>query len=267
MLLYPGKIVHKARDEHGEIVVVDDQDVRSLYFDNYYKQSSLSRTHPARLVLRYTQAMMAALLFIDTPGRALVVGLGGGSLVRFLVHYFPGLRVDVVELREAVVKVAHEHFFLPKNVTQLEVHIADGRDFLFHAPRIYANYDLIFFDAYDEHGPADSMRGRDLYAAAHERMSDRAVLALNLWNRRRDNFPSAWAQLNADFDHRAVQLPLEKVNGNIVALASTRPLPPLQHAELKRKARFYADQYDLDFPGLLQQFRRNNGSLLQRLFC
>ena len=51
--------------------------------------SLMDRRSPERLVLPYTAAMMAALLFIDAPRSVSMLGLGAGSQARFLRHYRP----------------------------------------------------------------------------------------------------------------------------------------------------------------------------------
>jgi spermidine synthase len=99
-------LVFSCHDEEGVIEVVDDLDTRALYFGTSARQSAMSPEEPHRLVLSYTRAMLSGLLFTRQPRSALVLGLGGGSLPRFLMHVFPTCRIDVVERRAKVVQVA-----------------------------------------------------------------------------------------------------------------------------------------------------------------
>ena len=78
--------------------VIDDDITRTLYFGSRAKQSSMLLAHPTVLVLTYTQAMLAALLFQPAPRSALVIGLGGGSLPKFLFHHFPDCQVRAVTI-------------------------------------------------------------------------------------------------------------------------------------------------------------------------
>src|SRR4030095_6741636 len=103
-------LVFSCHDEEGVIEVVDDFDTRALYFGTSARQSAMSREEPHRLVLSYPRSMLSALLFTREPRSALVLGLGGGSLPRFLMHVFPTCRIDVVERRGQVGDVAHDHF-------------------------------------------------------------------------------------------------------------------------------------------------------------
>ena len=108
-------LVFSCHDEEGVIEVVDDLDTRALYFGTSARQSAMSREAPHRLVLSYTRSMLSGLLFTRKPRSALVLGLGGGSLPRFLMHVFPTCRIDVVERRAKVVQVAHDYFHLARS--------------------------------------------------------------------------------------------------------------------------------------------------------
>ena len=66
-------------------------------------QSEMSLKAPNDLALRYTQKMMAFLLFQPRPMRIVLIGLGGGSLVKFCHHRLPGARMTAVELDPDVI--------------------------------------------------------------------------------------------------------------------------------------------------------------------
>ncbi|MBE9533146.1 MAG: spermidine synthase, partial [Proteobacteria bacterium] len=106
-LYYDGLVVHQSQSDDGMIEVVDLGDTRSMHFGTFPRQSSMSLRTPYTLELTYTEAMMACLLLNPNPRKILVVGLGGGSLVKFLLHHFPDCEIDVIEYRQDVVDVAH----------------------------------------------------------------------------------------------------------------------------------------------------------------
>ena len=122
MRLYgDGRLVHQAQSDEGVIEVVDSGDSRSLHFGTHPRQSSMRISDPAYLDLSYTQAMMGALLLNPVPRRVLIVGLGGGSLVKFLLHHFPRCQIDVVEYRQDVIDVAHQFFGLPVTMSPASI--------------------------------------------------------------------------------------------------------------------------------------------------
>src|SRR5262245_32783471 len=144
-------LVFSCHDEEGVIEVVDDLETRALYFGTSARQSAMSREEPHRLVLSYTRSMMSALLFTREPRSALVLGLGGGSLPRFLMLAFPMCRIDLVERRAAVVQVAHDYFHLARS-PRLRTHVCDAEVFLREHPG--RTYDLILVDLHDPRGTA-----------------------------------------------------------------------------------------------------------------
>ena len=73
--------------------------------------------------------------------KVLLIGLGGGSIVNIL-HKGLGHQVDVVELDERIADVAHEYFYLDKDISVI---VDDGRHYLETTEK---KYDLIFFDAF-----------------------------------------------------------------------------------------------------------------------
>ena len=100
MRKYHGTVIHRSQDSRGVIEVVDDGCTRSLHFGNAVRQSAMDLNRPEYLVLTYTRAMMSCLLFKPTPCKVLLIGLGGGSLAKFLLHHIPNCTIDAVELRE-----------------------------------------------------------------------------------------------------------------------------------------------------------------------
>jgi spermidine synthase len=89
------------------------------------------------------RTMMAGLLYRPDPSTCLLVGLGGGALVRFLNHYFPEVALDVVEIDPEVV-VAREYFGTVRGA-RTRIFTEEGRDYL---RRTLDRHDLIFMDAH-----------------------------------------------------------------------------------------------------------------------
>ncbi|MFM8331403.1 MAG: hypothetical protein ACKN9T_06915, partial [Candidatus Methylumidiphilus sp.] len=152
MQRHGGELIYHARDDDGALEVVDSHGVRALHFGTPPRQSALSLNDPQRLELAYVRAMLSPLLFADNPQNALVIGLGGGSMARFLLEQFPACQVDAVERRAKVTLIAHAFFGLPRD-PRLRVFTADAClqvDAL--ARQTTPAYDLILIDAYDHIG-------------------------------------------------------------------------------------------------------------------
>ena len=167
--------------------MIDYGSRRALYFVGD-KELDLVETlidlrEPYRLQHPYAHAMMAGLIYRPEPRSILLVGLGGGALVRFLNHHFPDVRLDVVEIDPAVLEVARDYFgTLPGPGTRIV--IADGRDFL---ARSSERYDLILLDAHlypsaltDATGHPLSLRSEAFYRSVRERLRPDGVVLFNM---------------------------------------------------------------------------------------
>lgn len=76
--------------------------------------------------------ILLGILMIDNTKnlKNLVIGLGGGGLFNFIYHHLKELTMVIIEIDEAIVKVAKDFFGLIHDKKRLEIVIADGLDFL-----------------------------------------------------------------------------------------------------------------------------------------
>src|SRR3954451_15078178 len=72
--------------------------VRSLHIGSDTVQSSMRLARPNDLELSYTRSMMGFLLFAPPPKSVLMIGLGGGSLAKFIFHRLPDTTIEAVEV-------------------------------------------------------------------------------------------------------------------------------------------------------------------------
>lgn len=253
---YGARLVHTTRDESGIIEVVEDDFHRSLHFGTEPKQSSMRLDDPIYLVLGYTRAMMCTLLFNEAPGSALLVGLGGGSLARFLRHHFPFCRVDVVECRPRVIEVARSHFHLPHD-PRLRVFTDEGSSFVRGKGRGRPRYDLILVDAFDDAGMAEEVAGVAFFDACRSRLTEEGVLATNLWHDDEGRLFQNLEQLAAAFARHVLRVPIPG-KGNMVALATRRRITWRELRRLSRRAGALSERYQIEYAMFLRQMRRAN---------
>lgn len=108
-------------------------------------QGGVSLRRPDSLLIPYTQLMFMGLAFLDRePRDTLFVGMGAGSMPRYLSRYYPAAAIDAVEIDPVMIEVARKWFFF-REMPNLKVHPLDGRIFI---KRTKKNYDVIFLDAY-----------------------------------------------------------------------------------------------------------------------
>ncbi len=263
MRKYNGELIHRSRGAAGVIEVVEDPETRSLHFGDATRQSTMYRHQPEVLALSYTRAMLSGLLFRDEPRKVLLIGLGGGSLAKFLLHHFPACHIDAVEPRQDVISVAREFFDLPHSPS-LQIHVADGVDFAREAGTERADYDLILVDAYDATGMAGDVSRESFFSDLRSRLAVRGVISANLARPQRDLYREALAALRTAFPHALLRLPVVD-KGNEIALALERPSVKSSLRHLETLARNLQERLGLEFPQFLRCLRRDNSWVLSRL--
>lgn len=238
-------LVHHARDELGSIQVIDTHGVRSLHFGTKPRQSALALAEPDRIELVYLRAMLTTLVFNPAPRRALILGLGGGSLARFLLSHFPGIRIDAVELRSLVAEIATTYFGLPRS-PRLAVHIGDCAAHLKLAVHEPQRYDHIYLDAFDHAGLAASAAEPFVIEAAARLLSDTGVFAMNLWGNQNEAFRQVSAVIDSCFSGRGWQLRVPG-RGNVIAFATPGDVPPRDQRMMRERAVPLERRFDIEF--------------------
>src|SRR5512146_2380403 len=98
----------RATGEPG-IQVSEQNGVRMLHLGSSSVQSAMRLTAPNDLELAYTRCMMAFMPFHPQPRRILMVGLGGGSLAKFVHSRLPRVKIIVIEINPQVVAAARDY--------------------------------------------------------------------------------------------------------------------------------------------------------------
>lgn len=268
MRLYgDGTLIHQAQTDEGVIEVVDRGDSRSLHFGTYPRQSSMRLSDPAFLDLSYTQSMMGCLLLNPLPRRVLVIGLGGGSLVKFLLQHFPQCHIDVVEYRRDVVEVAQQFFGVPAAEPRLNIMLGDGYR---HVSQLFyetdLSYDLLLVDAYDHNGMAASVGVQAFFDACAGIMTADGVMSINLWGSDRPGFNTTMQRINQSFAGRSMLLPVEN-KGNVIALATNFEVKHTDLKALRQHVDEWEMRYRINLPRALQNLIRQNRNFISRLFA
>ncbi|GAH25527.1 unnamed protein product [marine sediment metagenome] len=158
---------------------------RCLYFSKSRGiQSSMILADPARLDLKYSQTMIAALALHREPREVLLIGLGGASIPKFLQKYFPELELDIVELDPDVVRVCQDYFEFRGNA-KTRVFVMDGRMYLKRAEK---QYDLILLDAYAADHMPFHLTTVEFIQLVKSHLKPGGVVASNLWEKAINRF-------------------------------------------------------------------------------
>jgi len=114
--------------------------------------------------------------FRPPPGRALVLGLGAGTLVRDLRRY--GYDVEAVEIDPLVHEVARTYFSFPPEVATL--HFGDARAFLERAVEAGETFDVIIVDVTGGGHHPEHIYNRDAYLLIERLLGRDGVMGANM---------------------------------------------------------------------------------------
>ena len=215
--------------------VTDNDGVRLLKFERN-QQSTMLISDPFETTIEYIGYLHITLAVKPSAARTLVIGLGGGSVVKRMWRDYPSMHLDVAEIDGEVVEVAYALFELPDD-ERIDVHITDGREFL---TRRLDTSDIIIVDAFDDDRVPRPLLTEEFMRLAKDHLSDDGVIAWNM-------FGAVYGPHSRMFRsfHRTASnvwrnvwtFPLRIADNavddsrNIVMLASDTPLSPDELAE------------------------------------
>jgi len=182
------KVLAEATSEYSKIRVQQRGTRRTLGFirerGDEFVQTIIDLKDPDAPAHGYAEAMAAPFMVVDDPRKLLVIGLGGGTLVRFFHSRVPAAHIDAVEIDPEVVRLAAEWFGVVPG-PRLRVFTDDGVRFIAGEGD---SYDIIWLDAYldpgrpgtDVAGVPDELRGDGFLRRVRARLRPGGVAAFNI---------------------------------------------------------------------------------------
>lgn len=225
------------------IDISEQAGVRYLHFGSDWIQGAMRIRKPNALELAYTREMMAGLLLRDGlieglgkdaghwPKSVLIIGLGAASLAKFVHHHCPQARIRVAEIAPSVVAAARQFFKLPPEDARFSIHIGCGAQYVLENDR---KFDYILVDGYDRNARAGALDTLPFYQAVRSRLSERGLMAVNLFGRSK-GYRTSLERIIAAFDDRAIAFP-SCDSGNVVAFGATGDAIERPIAELRERA-------------------------------
>lgn len=253
MRLFAKWRMRKPADAADAVHVSETFGVRSLHIGSDTIQSSMRIARPYDLELSYTRSMMGFLLFNERPSRVLMIGLGGGSLAKFIYHRLPWVTIEIVEVNPRVIDIARQYFHVPHDDARFTVIVGNGAELVARDGR---GADVIAVDGYDGESQAAELSDAAFYEASRRRLNGGGVLVVNLWGSDR-NFDETLLRIESAFPAGTLCLPAEKP-GNIVVLAFKDSPGIPRWYDLAQRAQALERLYGLEFPRFVQSLRKMN---------
>lgn len=245
--------VRKPSDDNESVYISEKFGVRTLHIGSDTVQSSMRLARPNDLEVSYTRSMMAFLLFNPQPASVLMIGLGGGSLAKFIYHRLPETRTVAIEVSPQVVDIARQYFFVPPDDDRLSIVVADGAAYL-QDNRISA--DVVVVDGYDAESQVEALSTPAFYRDCARALAPDGMLVVNLWGGDR-NFTTCVNRIAKAFDGLVACLPAGRP-GNIAAFAFKRsPGQPLWQ-DLRARGAALEALYGLEFTRFVSELAAMN---------
>ena len=255
----PSVLLYEEQSEFSRIRVRAKGSVRTLLFvrDNGQEvvESRIDLQAPHKLLLSYSRAMFASHFFQPDPQRVLIVGLGGGSMVKFLHAQQPTVKIDAVEIDPVIVRLADE-LFGTRSSENVQIITADALDYLADTEH---TYDVIYMDAFlkpsvdtDGAGIPQRLKTIDFYKSVQEQLSARGVVVFNL--SMHDKTESDIETIGTAFAHTWV---FKCQTRNLIVVAQ-RVAEVVSNSQLHQRARALDQKLraDFSFEGILADLRR-----------
>jgi spermidine synthase len=207
-----------------------------LHFAIDAVQSAMDEANPDRLLLLYTQYMMAFLLLNSNPRQICCIGLGGGSIPKYCFRHLPNTQITVVEISREIIAL-RDTFKVPEDSDRFRVVHADGATFVSSRTR---RFDVLLVDAFDLDGQPDPLCSENFYAACHESLTPNGLLVVNLCD---DRMEQRISRIERVFGHRVYRLKDESGH-NLVVLIGKRNVV-LEYALLMDKAHVLEREHEL----------------------
>ena len=235
------------------VEISERKGVRYLHLGGSAVQSAMRIRDPYALELEYTRAMMAFLLFKPAPRNIVLIGLGGGSVAKFIHRKLPGARLAALEVNPDVAAAARSLFMLPPDDDRLSVVLGDGVRYVAGLDR---RTDVLLADGYDGERIVEAPASPAFYANCLRGLAPGGVAVFNLWGS--DRFFDVYRDRVAQaFAGHTLILPAEK-KGNIQVFAFKPPLPHAGFARLQVRARSLEAGLGLEMPVFVERMKQCN---------
>jgi spermidine synthase len=233
------------------LTISEERGVRHLHVGGEAIQSAMRLADPFALELDYTRCMMAFLLFHPEPRRALMIGLGGGSLAKFFHRRLPRLRTHVVETDERVIATARSLFHVPGDDARLSIEHGDGVAAL--APECC---DLLVVDGFEDEATPSALVSQAFFDAAWCALEEPGALVMNFMNDDR-SLDRHLQRIERSFGGAVLAFPSLR-DPNVVVLGLKGAPASVEWPALRARADALARRYGLPFPRYVERLRGMN---------
>ncbi|MCG7886213.1 MAG: methyltransferase [Candidatus Thiodiazotropha taylori] len=174
LLTLPGEQVNHGTVGLESFEIRQNGDLRWIRFPDGTIQSVMLLKEPALPVLTYIQALLCSLLFMPRPSNLLNLGLGSGSIERFILSQYSDIELVSVEIDARIIEISKQYFHIPSNHTVFQLPAEKYLEIN------QANFDILVSDICTRQGTANSQLSADFVMHAARALNAGGVFAVNI---------------------------------------------------------------------------------------
>jgi spermidine synthase len=247
-MLNQKKLCFQEQTSSGLVEVWQENKQRWLTIDDV-EQSRIDIENNKQLLAPLHHAFLAILLFIDTPKKILLAGLGGGAVARYLCGHSPGIYGDAVEKDSLISDLAVRFFDFPdKNVS---VHVDDVRQWRGNG------YDLIIVDIAEEELTPEWLFSENSLVQLKRQLSPGGVIVFNILIVDTQSFTSLLQSVRNIFDKRTLCLSVPDYKNIVISVFNNEP-PYYLDEQLDLRVKNLTSYWGIDFEKLYSQLKKDN---------
>lgn len=244
------KLLFHKQTPDGLIEVWNKNSLRWLNIDAI-EQTRINSEQPELLASAVHRYFLAALIFIKTPKKVLLGGLGGGALARYLYNREPEIQGDAIEIDETIAKLAQDFFYFP--VQQWIITVSDLRQWNAR------NYDLMVIDIAEGDLTPAWLCSEKMLRQLKRQLSEHGVMVMNLLVDDARTFVESLTEIRHVFQRKTlcISVPDHK---NIIIFAFNQLPPNATTAESEARIKKLTASWGLEFSVFMKQLKKDNPS-------
>lgn len=168
------RLLYLSSTKNHRFEVLENSRFRWLCMDGVV-HSVMDKQQTHQLVLPHLNTVALVLAANSEIKRFLELGLGGGSMIRFIAHYLPDVEVECVEISDIVID-SFAQFFNPSRNRQ-RIFLEDAQKYM---ARLRQRFDWIYVDLFSGYKNPTFLLDFEFYQQCWQNLSEKGVLHINV---------------------------------------------------------------------------------------
>lgn len=170
---HAGTIIDQEQLSSCKMMVREHENLRWMVSDFGLLHGVMDLNQPNHPVLPYVKTMLCSVVLHQQARRVLNLGLGCGTIERYIKSQDPRTEIVTVEISVDRLRQVSRFFYLPEDI---KVSIDDAGDYLL---KNNIGFDLILSDLYGNASTSPFMFSSSLYENAFRNLNSDGIIALN----------------------------------------------------------------------------------------